>query len=69
MKIAKFDISINRRVPNPDPIRDALQSLPGAGSVQVTLATDEGVGGALDAAEIGLAAADDAFVGGEGDLY
>jgi L-alanine-DL-glutamate epimerase-like enolase superfamily enzyme len=49
MKIAKFDISINRRVPNPDPIRDALQSLPGAGSVQVTLATDEGVIGSGEA--------------------
>lgn len=40
MKVTRLEIAVNHRVPSLDPIRDALQSLPGAGSVQVTLHTD-----------------------------
>lgn len=46
MKITRLDITVHRRTPNPDPIRDALQTLPGAGSVVVTVHTDETVHGA-----------------------
>ena len=45
MKVTHLEITVQRRDPNPRPIRDALQSLPGAGTVQVTLHTDEGVSG------------------------
>ncbi len=45
MHITQLDITVQERAPNPQPIRDALQSLPGAGSVQVTVRTDEGVSG------------------------
>lgn len=44
-KIKSFDVSINHREPNPNPIRDALQSLPGIGSVVVTVTSDDGVTG------------------------
>ena len=40
MRVTRLDIAVQHRTPNPNPIRDALQSLPGAGSVQVTLHTD-----------------------------
>jgi L-alanine-DL-glutamate epimerase-like enolase superfamily enzyme len=46
MKITRLEITVRRRDPNPNPIRDALQALPGAGSVEVTLHTDESVHGA-----------------------
>lgn len=45
MQITRLDVIVHRREPNPDPIRDALQCLPGAGSVQVILHADEGVSG------------------------
>jgi L-alanine-DL-glutamate epimerase-like enolase superfamily enzyme len=45
MKITQMDVVVNRREPNPNPIRDALQSLPGAGSVRISLATDAVVDG------------------------
>jgi L-alanine-DL-glutamate epimerase-like enolase superfamily enzyme len=45
MRVTQVETTIRRREPNPDPIRDALQSLPGAGSAQVTLHTDEGIQG------------------------
>jgi L-alanine-DL-glutamate epimerase-like enolase superfamily enzyme len=45
MHIVQFDISVHHAPPNPNPIRDALQSLPGPGSVEVTLHTDTGVTG------------------------
>jgi L-alanine-DL-glutamate epimerase-like enolase superfamily enzyme len=45
MQVTQLDITIHRRPSNPDPIRDALQSLPGAGSVEVTVHTDAGVSG------------------------
>ena len=46
MKITRLEIAVHHRTPNPNPIRDALQSLPGSGSVTVTLHTDETVHGA-----------------------
>jgi L-alanine-DL-glutamate epimerase-like enolase superfamily enzyme len=45
MRVDRIEIAIQRREPNPDPIRDALQSLPGAGSVRVVVHTDAGVSG------------------------
>ena len=49
MKVTQIEVRANRREPNPDPIRDALQSLPGAGSVQVTVHTDAGIIGTGEA--------------------
>lgn len=45
MKVTEITLDVNRRDPNPDPICDALQCLPGAGSVRVTVHTDAGVSG------------------------
>jgi L-alanine-DL-glutamate epimerase-like enolase superfamily enzyme len=45
MQITDIEILVQRRAPNPTPITDALQALPGAGSVTVRLTTDEGVRG------------------------
>jgi len=49
MKVTQIDIVVNRGKPNPNPIRDALQVLTGAGSVQVTVHTDDGILGYGDA--------------------
>lgn len=46
MKVTQIDVTVQRREPNSDPIRDALQSLPGAGSVRVVIHTDADVSGA-----------------------
>jgi L-alanine-DL-glutamate epimerase-like enolase superfamily enzyme len=40
VKITHLEIRIEHREPNPDPICDALQCLPGAGTVHVTVHTD-----------------------------
>jgi L-alanine-DL-glutamate epimerase-like enolase superfamily enzyme len=45
MKVTDIQITVNQREPSPTPIRDALQALPGAGSVDVVVTTDEGVSG------------------------
>src|SRR5574340_134426 len=45
MKVTGLTTSIRRAKPNPNPIRDALQVLPGAGGLAVTLETDAGVAG------------------------
>ena len=45
MEITRIDISIREHEPSPNPKRDALQSLPGSGSVQVTVHTDTGISG------------------------
>ncbi len=45
MIVTHLEITLHRREPNPNPIRDALQSLPGAGSVEVTVHTDTSVHG------------------------
>ena len=48
MKVTAVEITVQRRDPNPTPIRDALQVLPGAGSVRVTVTTDDGISGRGD---------------------
>ncbi len=48
MKVVDIDVTIHIGKPNPNPIRDALQSLPGAGSVHVVVHTDEGFTGVGD---------------------
>ncbi len=45
MRITKVDVVIATRTPNPTPNRDALQALPGSGSVKVVVETAEGVQG------------------------
>ncbi len=49
MKIVDIDIQIHRQQPSAQPKRDALQALPGAGSVRITLKTDSGISGHGDA--------------------
>jgi L-alanine-DL-glutamate epimerase-like enolase superfamily enzyme len=49
MKVTAIDARAHVRAPNPNPIRDALQALPGAGSVEVQLTTDDGLVGRGDA--------------------
>jgi len=46
VKVTHLEISVSRRSPDPHPIRDALQALPGAGSVRVTVHTDTTIHGA-----------------------
>jgi L-alanine-DL-glutamate epimerase-like enolase superfamily enzyme len=45
MRVTQIDVLVHNRTPNPDPIRDALQSLPGAGSVETVVHTDDGLTG------------------------
>jgi L-alanine-DL-glutamate epimerase-like enolase superfamily enzyme len=61
MRVTEIEIAVLRREPNPDPIRDALQSLPGAGSVGVTLHTDEGISGSGQVSFGRIAGAPDAL--------
>jgi L-alanine-DL-glutamate epimerase-like enolase superfamily enzyme len=49
MKIEQITVEVASQPPNPNPIRDALQSLPGAGAVKVSVQTDDGVAGVGDA--------------------
>jgi L-alanine-DL-glutamate epimerase-like enolase superfamily enzyme len=49
MKIVDITIEIHRQKPSSTPKRDALQALPGAGSVSVTIKTDSGTCGRGDA--------------------
>jgi L-alanine-DL-glutamate epimerase-like enolase superfamily enzyme len=48
MKVTEVVVTVRRREPDARPIRDALQSLPGAGSVEVSVRTDEGISGTGD---------------------
>jgi L-alanine-DL-glutamate epimerase-like enolase superfamily enzyme len=48
MKVTKVEAVAHTRPPNPNPVRDALQVLPGAGSVEVRVETDDGVAGRGD---------------------
>lgn len=48
MKVTDVEVSVRRAEPNPKPIRDALQSLPGSGSVRVVVTTDADVSGSGD---------------------
>ncbi len=45
MRVTELEVTVKHREPAAHPIRDALQSLPGAGSVEVQVRTDEGVAG------------------------
>lgn len=45
IRVRSIDVTVRRRQPNPNPIRDALQTLPGVGNVVVTLTSEEGVSG------------------------
>ncbi len=44
-RVKSIEVTFQRRKPNPDPIRDALQTLPGVGKVIVTITSGEGVTG------------------------
>jgi L-alanine-DL-glutamate epimerase-like enolase superfamily enzyme len=59
--VTDVEISIQRREPSSNPIRDALQSLPGAGSVHVAVYTDSGIVGRGDASFGRVAGAPDAL--------
>ncbi len=45
MHVTNIQTTIHEAQPNPNPIRDALQTLPGAGAVEVVVQTDAGVTG------------------------
>jgi L-alanine-DL-glutamate epimerase-like enolase superfamily enzyme len=45
MRVQELRVEVEEREPNPHPIRDAIQELPGAGGVRVTVVTDTGVVG------------------------
>ena len=45
MRVADVSIEVRRSTGSPRPIRDALQSLPGSGSVHVTVRSEDGVEG------------------------
>jgi len=61
MRVIDLEIVVHRGRPTPDPIRDALQSLAGAGSVSVTVHTDEGVSGSGESGFGRIAGAPDAL--------
>ncbi len=61
MQIVDLSVEIHRQQPSPQPKRDALQSLPGSGSVSVSIITDEGVGGRGDASFGRIGGAPDAL--------
>jgi L-alanine-DL-glutamate epimerase-like enolase superfamily enzyme len=61
MRVTQLEITVRRREPSPRPIRDALQSLPGAGSVQVALGTDADVSGTGEVSFGRVAGAPDAL--------
>jgi len=61
MKVTDIEIKPHRSVPNPNPIRDALQTLPGSGSVQIIVHTDESVSGTGDVGFGRVAGASDAL--------
>lgn len=49
MRIQAVDVTVHPQTPNPNPIRDALQALPGAGAVRVAVTSDDGITGAGEA--------------------
>lgn len=61
MRVINLEITINRKQPNPSPIRDALQTLGGAGSARVDVRADEGVSGTGEVGFGRLAGAPDAL--------
>ena len=48
MTVTDIGVIAHTREPNPEPIRDALQELPGSGSVRVIARTDDGIEGSGD---------------------
>lgn len=48
MVVTDVEVTVRRVAPREDPLRDALQSLPGAGGVQVVVRTDDGAAGTGD---------------------
>lgn len=61
MKVTDVEVTVHRSKPRQDPLRDALQSLPGAGSVRVVVRTDEGASGTADVGFGRIAGAPDAL--------
>ena len=61
MRVTDLEITVNRREPDPNPKRDALQSLTGSGSVKVVVRTDAGVSGTGDVGFGRVAGAPDAL--------
>jgi L-alanine-DL-glutamate epimerase-like enolase superfamily enzyme len=61
MRITHVDVQIRRQPASPTPRRDALQSLPGSGSVRVEVTTDTGVIGLGEAGFGRLAGGPDAL--------
>jgi L-alanine-DL-glutamate epimerase-like enolase superfamily enzyme len=45
-KITKIEVTLHKNDPNPNPVRDAIQTLPGIGTVMVKVTSDDGVSGA-----------------------
>ena len=46
VRIKDIEVTIQRNDPNPDPIRDAIQVLPGIGNVRVKVISEDGISGA-----------------------
>ncbi len=61
MKVTQIEITVQRRKSNPNPIRDALQRLPGTGSVRVVVHTDADVSGTGEVGFGRIAGAPDAL--------
>ncbi len=47
-KVKSIEVTLKKRTPNPEPVRDALQTLPGIGSVHVKITSDDGFSGTGD---------------------
>jgi L-alanine-DL-glutamate epimerase-like enolase superfamily enzyme len=45
-KITEIEVTLHKNDPNPNPVRDAIQTLPGIGTVKVKVKSDDGVSGA-----------------------
>lgn len=45
MQVTALELTLHRQTPSPEPVQDALQALPGIGSLEVTLHTDVGLTG------------------------
>lgn len=61
MHITQLTTQIRRQTPSPTPKRDALQSLPGSGSVRVEITTNTGITGVGDASFGRIAGGPDAL--------
>ena len=44
-KITKLDVTLHKNDPNPNPVQDAIQTLPGIGELKVTVTSDDGFTG------------------------